>query len=37
MLLMDYSSIRGEEFPDYAKHATWNMFHVYIYIHITKC
>ena len=30
MLLMDYSSIRGEDFADYAKPATWILLHVYI-------
>ena len=30
MLLMDYPSIRGEYFPDYAKKATWNLLHAYI-------
>ena len=31
MLLMDYISIRGEDLPDYAKKATWNLLHAYIY------
>ena len=33
MLLMDYPSIRGEEFPDYTKKATRNLFYSYIYAH----
>ena len=28
---MEYTSIRGEEIPDYAKKATWNLLHAYIY------
>ena len=30
MFLMDYPSIRGGDFPDYAKNATWNLSHAYI-------
>ena len=30
MLLMDFTSILGEDFPDYAKKATWNLLHAYI-------
>ena len=30
MMLMDYTSIRGEYYPDYAKHSTWNLLHAYI-------
>ena len=30
MLLIDYPYIRGEEIPDYAKKATWNVLHAYI-------
>ena len=33
MVLMDYPSIRGEDLPDFAKTATWNLFHAYIYVH----
>ena len=33
MVLMDYSSIRGEEFPDYYKNFTWNLFNAYIDTH----
>ena len=33
MLLMDYPWIRGEEIPDYAKKATWNLLHAYIDAH----
>ena len=33
MLLMDYPSTREEELPDYAKKATWNLFHAYIDAH----
>ena len=34
MLLMDYSSIIGEEILDYDKKATWNLLHAYIDAHI---
>ena len=27
---MEYPSIREEELPDYAKNATWNLFHAYM-------
>ena len=30
MLLMEYPSIRGEEFPYYAKKAIWNLLYEYI-------
>ena len=30
MFLMDYPTIIGEYFPDYAKNATWNLLHAYI-------
>ena len=33
MLSMDYLSIRRKYFPDYAKTATWDLFHVYIDAH----
>ena len=33
MLHMNYTSIRGEYFPDHANNATWNLFHTYIYVH----
>ena len=33
MLLMDYPYIRGEYLPDYAKRATWNLFHKYTDAH----
>ena len=33
MLLMDYTSIRGEEMTDYAKKSTWNLLHEYIDAH----
>ena len=33
MLIADYPFIRGEEIPDYAKKATCNLLHVYIYAH----
>ena len=33
MLLMDYPCIRGEELPDYAKNATWDLLHAYIDAH----
>ena len=33
MLLMDYPSMRGEDLPDYAKNATWNILHTYIDVH----
>ena len=33
MFLIDYPSIRGEDLPDYAKKATWNILHTYIYAH----
>ena len=34
MLLMDYPSIRGEYFLDYAKEFTWDLLHAYIYAQI---
>ena len=33
MMLMDYTSIRGEDIPEYVKHATWNLLHAYIDAH----
>ena len=33
MLLMDYPSIRGEDFPYYDKQETWNLLHAYIDSH----
>ena len=27
---MEYQSIRGEDFPNYAKNATWNLLHANI-------
>ena len=30
---MDYPSIRGEEWPDYAKKSTWKLLYAYIYAH----
>ena len=33
MLLMEYTSIRGEYLPDYAKNSTWKILHAYIDAH----
>ena len=33
IMLMDYPFIRGEDFPEYAKKAIWNLFHAYKYAH----
>ena len=33
MLLMDYSSIGGGNWLDYAKKATWNLLHAYVDAH----
>ena len=33
MFLMDYPSIRGENFPDYAKQVTCDLLHAYIDAH----
>ena len=30
MLLMEYSSIRGEDLPDLDEDSTWNLFRAYI-------
>ena len=30
---MEYPSIKGKYLPDYAKKATWNLFHTYIDSH----
>ena len=30
---MEYTSIREEELPDYAKKFTWILLHAYIYAH----
>ena len=35
-MLMNYPSIRGEDFPDYAKKATQNLVHAYIYAYIQR-
>ena len=32
MLLIDYPSIRGEDFKEYAKQSTWGLLNSYIYI-----
>ena len=34
MLLVDYTSIIAEDFPDYNKQFTWNLLHAYIDAHI---
>ena len=36
MLLMDYPSIRREDFTDFAKQANWNLFHACIDSHIQR-
>ena len=36
MFLMEYSSIRGEDFTDSAKDSTWNLLHEYIDAHIQR-
>ena len=33
MLVMDYTSIRGGDLPDYAKNTTWNLLCAYIHSH----
>ena len=33
MLLMEYLSIRGEDFPDYAKKSTWSLLNAYLDAH----
>ena len=33
IVLMEYASIRGNDSLDYAKNATWNLFHSYIDAH----
>ena len=33
MLLMDYTSKREEDLPDYANKATWKILHAYIDAH----
>ena len=33
MLLLDFPSISEEYLPDYAKKATWNLLHTFIYAH----
>ena len=32
-MIIDYPSIRGEELPDYARKATWNLLDAYIDAH----
>ena len=36
VLLMDYPSIRGEDFTSYSKNATWNLLHSYIDVHCQR-
>ena len=33
MFIKEYTSIRGEDLPYYAKKATWNILHAYIFAH----
>ena len=33
---MEYPSIRGEDFPDYAKNDTWNLSHAYLDAYIQR-
>ena len=36
MLLVEYPSIGGVDFPYYDKKATWKLLHAYIYVHSQK-
>ena len=33
MFIMEYTSIRGEDLPDYSEKPTWNLLHTYIDAH----
>ena len=36
MLIIDYPSIRGEVFPDYARNSTWDLLRTYIDANIQR-